>query len=475
MEKIAEIILAIVIVGATFAFGGVQPLAFRLMEVGVFFALLLVLVSQTRAGKIKVGLPLWPVIFALLVAIQAIPLPASVVLWLSPGRLPNDHWAASSHVGMAWAALSIYPHDTVLSLIRYLAYLSAFVLAAHFFDSRKSRSVLLATLILLGGVEASYGIAQYGLGWHRIFTYDNKYALNEATGTYINRNHYVGLLELTIPFVVAFLFANLQRWLDQSYRSARVWTSGGRNPSDTAALFYLNLAVVMGLGVVFSLSRAGILSTAVGILLIGGLVQFRARRKAWILGPALLFIGVLGYALWIGLGPVLARFEQAGGTASVDVQGRIAFWKDTLRMVRDFPLTGTGFGTFGVAFRQYQTTSIGLVVAHAHNDYLEFVSDVGLLSSGLIFLPIYWLLAKMIASFLGDPRFHRRAVTLGCIGSTLMMLIHTFVDFNLQIPANALIFSVVLGIGYKAACLEPRKVNAVPEVASEPKELQYVD
>ena len=61
----------------------------------------------------------------------------------------------------------------------------------------------------------------------------------------------------------------------------------------------------------------------------------------------------------------------------------------------------------------------------------------------------------MIGCFLGDSRRYRRAIVLACVGSTVALLVHSVMDFNLQIPANALIFSVVLGIGYKAACLEP--------------------
>jgi O-antigen ligase len=93
-------------------------------------------------------------------------------------------------------------------------------------------------------------------------------------------------------------------------------------------------------------------------------------------------------------------------------------------------------------------------VNHAHNDYLEFASDTGLLGVALLFLPILYLLAKMIISFLDDPRRYRRSITLGCIGSSLALLIHSMTDFNLQVPANALIFAVVLGIGYKATCVE---------------------
>ena len=96
-------------------------------------------------------------------------------------------------------------------------------------------------------------------------------------------------------------------------------------------------------------------------------------------------------------------------------------------------------------------------IDHAHNDYLEFASETGAVGFSLLFLPIFYLLGRMIISFLKEHRRYRSAILLGCIGSTLGLLIHSLTDFNLQIPANALIFAVILGIGYKAACIESQK------------------
>ena len=98
-----------------------------------------------------------------------------------------------------------------------------------------------------------------------------------------------------------------------------------------------------------------------------------------------------------------------------------------------------------------------LVQAHAHNDYLEVAAETGWAGAALLFVPIAVLFVRMVVSFLDDPRQYRRAVTLGCIGSILAMLVHSLIDFNLHIPANALIFACVLGIGYKASCLERRE------------------
>jgi O-antigen ligase len=208
---------------------------------------------------------------------------------------------------------------------------------------------------------------------------------------------------------------------------------------------------------VFSQSRGGILAALFSLIFMALLAQLKVRQKAWMVGMFFVLLVMIGYGLWIGLDPVLARFEQMREPGYFQLEGRIGLWKDTVRLVRDHPLVGTGLGTFGTAFRRYQTNFVDKHADHTHNDYLEFASETGLVGAALLFLPILYLLIRMIVSFLFDPRRYRRAVTLGCIGSTLALLTHSVTDFNLQIPANALIFAVVLGIGYKAACVEPRE------------------
>jgi len=458
MNRVLELVLAVAIVGATLAFGGVQPLTYTLMEFALFLAVLLLLWKQTRQGEISIPLPLWPVLFALWALLQLVPLPSFLIGWLSPARLLDPGLSGLAPGQWVWTALSIYTHDSVLALLKFLAYLSAFLLAAYLFDSRKRKSTLLRILILLGCFEAAYGIVQYLTGWQKIFTYTKQFDLQEATGTYINRNHFVGLLELTLPFVVALLFYSFGLWFEGRRVGTGNNTSARRDSPGFQLLFYVFLLLIMVIGVVFSRSRLGILATLFSILLmfLVVLIRLRVGRRAWMGGVFLFLFCVLAYTIWIGLGPVLARFEPMLESGYLQMEGRISIWKDTLHLVRDYPLTGAGLGTFGLAFRHYQTDLVNLYVDHAHNDYLEFAADTGLVGVALLFLPILYLFFKMIISFLVDPRRYRPAVTLGCIGSTLGMLIHSATDFNLQIPANALIFAVVLGIGYKAACVEQR-------------------
>jgi len=463
MQRTIEITLAVVVIGATLAFAGVQPITYSLTEIALFLAVLLVILKGDRETNTGLRLPIWPALFALLTLLQIVPLPSWLVTRLSPVRaldpklvdLPPGQWV--------WATLSIYPHDTLLNLIKFLAYMSAFALAAYAFDSARRKSNLVLALMLLGGFEAAYGLVQYLTGWQKIFTYTKIDYRNDATGTYINHNHYAGFIELTLPLVIASVFYFFQLWSEARGRRAG---PGTRTSAGIQSLLYLFLALMMVVAVLCSHSRGGILGAGISVMFVAvlALIVVLAKQRAgggvWALGVMLFLTCVVCYGLWIGLDPVLSRFEIIHDPGYLEAEGRLGVWRSAVRLVHDYALTGTGLGTFGLGFRHYQTTGLNFFFDHAHNDYLEFASDTGLTGAALLFLPILYLLVKMVISLLKDPRRYRRAVTLGCVGSTLGLLIHSVMDFNLQIPANALIFAIILGIGYKAACLEPRGSEA---------------
>jgi len=456
MRTALEIILTLVIIGAALAFGGVQPLVYSLMEVVLFVAALLLLLKPTRERSAEVKVPLWPVLFAALVVLEVAPLPRSLVARISPARLASPRLESLGHSAAGWTTLSIYPHDTILGLVKFLAYVSAFALAAYLFDSRTKKSLLVRGLIYLGVAEAAYGTFQYLTGVQKIFAYTKQYYREDATGTYINHNHFAGLLELTLPFAAASVFYFFQLWSESRRNMARRRAPAGAGSAGVLCVFYSFVLVIGLVGIIFSRSRGGILACTFSVVFMAVLAQLTIKRKAWMLGVFVLLICAAGYGIWIGLDPVLARFEEVRGANYFELEGRVPVWRDSLRLVRDYPLTGTGLGTFELSFRHYQTTMVSLDFDHAHNDYLELTSDTGLPGATLLFLPVLYLLIKMIGCFLGDSRRYRRTVVLACVGSTVALLVHSVMDFNLQIPANALIFSVVLGIGYKAACLEPR-------------------
>lgn len=455
MDRILEAILGLTIIGEVLAFGGVEPLSYSILEIVLFACVFALLARQTLNGKIRLKWPVWTLLFCVLVLIQVVPLPAGFVQTLSPKRVLPASVLAVIHVSGTKLTLSVYPHGTLLMLMKVLAYICAFMLAVYLFDSRKRKSTLVLILIYLGLFEAAYGAVQYLTGWQKIFTFTKVSYTESGTGTFINHNHLAGFLELTFPFMFGSVFFMFQAWQDERRRGRAAKPAGSQTSAGVATLLYAFLLVFMAMGFIFTRSRSGILVFIFTLLFLGLLAQFKSRKKAWMAGLVIFLSLVIAYSLWIGLNPILARFELfRGGGQYFKAEGRLTFWQDTFRLIHDYPWFGTGLGTFQYSFLHYQTGWLEFLVDHAHNDYLEITSETGLIGAALLFIPILVLLIRMIVSFLTDTRRYRPSILLGCIGATLGILLHSFTDFNLQIPANALTLAVILGIGYKAACVE---------------------
>jgi putative inorganic carbon (HCO3(-)) transporter len=142
----------------------------------------------------------------------------------------------------------------------------------------------------------------------------------------------------------------------------------------------------------------------------------------------------------------VSRFQTVNEEYSLGGQSRISMWRDALPLIKDYPLVGTGLGTFPIAYTRGQTAFLSQFVNHAHNDYLEIASDLGIPAALILFSSILFVLARAIRSFLSAERDFERIVALGCVGSIVAILLHSFADFNLYIPANALLFSAILGL-----------------------------
>jgi len=461
MTRKFEVFLALILIGSTLALGGVQPITYSVVEILLFLLVILFLWGQKRQqGRIDISLPIWPLLFLLWVALQLLPLPRSFLASVSQVHRLTLAWLAPIQNAGFWGTLSIDPSATLLAFFKILAYVAVFVMAIQLFDSARRKNTIVTALIALGCFEAGYGILQYLLNWNKIFGYTNPYDSSVATGTYINRNHFAGLMDLTVPLAFALAFYTYQLWSDPRRRAAST-RSGGASPLEFRIVFYLFLAVIMVIGAVFSYSRGGVLSVSFSLVALSVLTILKVRRKSWGILIAGLATLALGFSLWVGVGGLVHRFVNMGHAGYVSTQRRSMIWSDTLQLFRSNPILGTGLGTYEDALRPFQRHLVDLTIDHAHNDYLEFGAETGLVGFALLFIPIFYLLVRMVISFLKDHRRYRSAILLGCIGSTLGLLIHSLMDFNLHVPANAMIFAVILGIGYKAACVEPRKEQQV--------------
>lgn len=451
MLKIAEASLIFCVTAAVLAFGGTEPISFAIVETVLLGAAAAALVgskdyewaSLQRTAAV-------PAALIGLVILQLVPLPASLLRLLRPA------WDGTSS-GSTFSSLSIAPYNTRTHLILLVCCATVFFFAQLLGRDRERRRRLMAWLLTLGTFEALYGLVQYLTGWQRIFGYVKKYNLEDATGTYINRNHFAGFLEMVIPFSLALvLYENAKRprrAMPGKKLSPRLKDlfSGAKSSRMGLRLF---AGMVMVAGLFFSFSRMGIIAAAASLAVMAAFSGFQRKAGLWLVA-AILACGII-LVFWMGAGPALGRFGNINEEYSSADESRLSLWKDTARLIGRHPVLGSGLGTFPVAFTRVQSTFLGKFVNHAHNDYLELASDLGIPAAALFFGSTGALFIR-VARKAGSPEpSFERAMALGCVGSIAAILLHSLTDFNMYIPANALLFSLILGL---AASVLPANSN----------------
>lgn len=147
---------------------------------------------------------------------------------------------------------------------------------------------------------------------------------------------------------------------------------------------------------------------------------------------------------WFGFEELAERLEST----SVQSENRDEVVRDTLPLIQDYLITGTGMGTYYAVFQQYQGPEINVFYDHAHNDYLEFLAELGLIGYlPLGLLVLYSLVTALRAMFMRRDSL-ARGLAFGSLMAMVSLMIHSSVDFNLQMPANALLFVVILSLAW---------------------------
>jgi putative inorganic carbon (HCO3(-)) transporter len=459
MVRLLEVGLLCGVCVAVLAFGGTAPSFFAVTQV-IFLGLAAVFLFSDQFSHVtSIHFPVAsPLLLLVLVLVQICPLSVSLAPLFARAR---DDLPSGTHF-----TVSMAHYQTVSHLLLLVTYLTAFSLALVLCQNHNAKKRLVFALMSLGVFEALYGLIQYLTGWQQIFTYVKKYYLDDATGTYINRNHFAGFLEMILPFAVVLALRSaglLLRNTSGKTGTLRKTVSRTELPS---LVFWLFLAILLFAALVFSRSRMGIISalvSLVAILVLAGTSSFGTRTRAAV--AVLFFLGILGLIVWIGSDPVMSRFETLGQEYNLGGQNRISIWRDTLGLIRHHPLLGTGLGSFSVVYPSVQTVFPTLLVEHAHCDYLEVATELGLPGGILLFGSIFWILARAVRGYRRTEESFDKAVSLGCIGSIAAILVHSLADFNLYIPANALVFAIILGMAWSSVhpTGSPAKVRAWPK------------
>ena len=456
MLRLLEAGLIVAVSVAVLAFGGTAPSFFAVTQVIIFGLGVVFLLSRQCSRDTSFHVPVaTPLLLVALVLLQLCPLPVSLAPMF--GRVRDELPSGSYFI------ISMERYQTVSHLLLLVTYLTAFFLTLFLCRDRNAKKRLVFALVSLGAFEALYGLIQYLTGWQQIFAYVKKYYLEEATGTYINRNHFAGFLEMILPFVIVLAL----RW---TYLLSR--NTSGRagtfrklisRTELVSVVFWLFLAIVILAALILSRSRMGIISalvSLVAILALAGTSTVGPRARAAV--AAVFFLGVLGLVVWIGSDPVMSRFETLGQEYNLSGQSRVSIWHDTLGLIRQHPFLGTGLGSFFVAYTSVQTAFLNLLVEHAHCDYLEVATELGLPGAILVFGSIFWVLAQSARRYGKLEERFDKAVSLACIGSIGAILVHSLADFNLYIPANALVFTMILAMAWSSAHPESPPRREIP-------------
>ena len=352
-------------------------------------------------------------------------------------------------------ALSVRPSRTILGL----AFLVG--LALFFFGCTRALSIvgpvgIARGVLVLGLLVALVGIIQSASSTGLVygFWYPRKDARHLVPfAPFTNPNHFAGWMVMALSLSVGYLcagFARGMRHVKPDWRNRILWASSRDGSRVVLAGFTIT---IMALSLVISSSRSGILCLALALMVSAGWMmrrQSRGFQRAIV--PAFLALVFVTATVWGGLDRVVGEFNAV----SFSDEARWGIWRETVPIIRDFPLTGTGLNTYGIAMLEYQSYSeppegrVDLMpgrLVEAHNDYLQLAAEGGLLLGVPVVITIFFIVREV------RRRFRERAddtqtywVRAGAVTGLIAIAFQELLDFSLQMPGNAALFAVLAAI-----------------------------
>ena len=466
IDRFIKILLILLLIFTPIAFGSMEIWAFSLMELGIFLIIILGTLQwafrrpsgvDNHDEPISGGKWTFPTIFLglflLLVLFQMLSLPVGLLKILSP-KTHALRSALSLKPSALSFPLSFYPFLTQIEFLKWVALIALFLFLLQWGALNKGRGTLISVTMFVGIFESLYGMFEFFSGHEHILHVEASTLISSVTGTFINRNYFAGYLSMVIPLAVGYIFYRESFNEDISVGWHRRLSS-----LDGKTYFLVFGVILMILGLLFSASRMGILSLLLSFTVVALLFRNPARGQRLSKTP----IFILGLALFwgalIGLDAVISRFF----TVSEGFKGRWEIYANTLQIIKDFPLLGSGLGTFIQVFPAYRSFHVEGFVSHAENDFIQLASEVGLVGIGLLAVAFLFLLYKAFSGIRKlSPEDSRRYIGIGGLVGTLALLIHSMVERNIQIPANAFLFTFILALVLKISTKKTESIHHKP-------------
>jgi O-antigen ligase len=413
-------------------------------------------------GRASVEDPLrraWPAfallgVWVLLQALHIVPMPRGWVEVLSPEAARVQALTDVLGTPREEYTLSIEPHASRMSLLKTLAYVAILFLALALVNSR-ARVLVLARVLVYSAVVHSVIAVLLHLADARLefmgAVIDHG---SSASGFYRNRNHFAGYLEMMLAVGIGLLLTGL------SNERAETWKHFLKMTIEwiLSPKMFLRLSLcILVIALTTTHSRMGNTGFFASLLIAGiiGIALSRyATRNTVLLLSSLVVIDLLIVGSWFGVEKLAERLEK---TTVAEVQDREEPAAYTLKIMEDYPVFGTGPGTFYIAFPRYRPATVTSFYDYAHNDYIQFACESGVLGLGLLGLVVVLALGAALRAQWQRRDPLMRGMAFACVMGVTAILIHSTVDFNLHIPANAVYFMVLLALGWISLHLDRRQ------------------
>jgi O-antigen ligase len=409
-------IICTLIVFTPLARGSVHPWAFTIIQIGILAAAIFCIIEKVSLKK------------------TTLPKTTMTKTTLPKTILPKTPMTRPILLILALCLISTIFSDhkpiAIEGMFMLITYMAAFYITLSCVQTRKQQRILIYTIIATAVLLSLIGILKrFGLTPLPFWLYPDiamDHTSTSVSGAYVNRNHMAGFLEMAIPFTLV-LFITRQRTIETK-------------------LGLIVLTLFLFTTQAFTLSRGGWISTINATLFMAAILlagkNFSDNKIILTIGAGIIIISLFVLASL----PVVERITTLTQQDPYDnLSGRIRCWKGAIEQIKDNPYLGTGPNTFAQAYPAWQIPGNAILRQYAHNDYLHFTAE-----TGLLFIPvlIFTLFTFFRTGFqkLKNPSRQTSGFTLGAMAGVFAILIHSFSDFNLNIPANAFLFTVLAAI-----------------------------